>query len=90
MADHESNLQEGISTLGVEVMHLIERLEKEVEDGVIRQPRIGAVAIVFEIDYIDDDGDNANGIDFRSSDPRRWVQHAMFTAAARISIDNSA
>lgn len=86
MENHEANLQEGISALGAETMALIEKLEAEVESGAIREPRIGAVAIVFEIDYVDEDGDRCNGIDFRSSDPRRWVQQGMFTSAARIAI----
>ncbi len=48
---------------------------------------LGIVAIVCEIDYVDDDGDARTGMPFWCSDPRRFVQHGLLLAAAGQAIE---
>lgn len=63
--------------LGLISAELIDRLEEDYRDAEIE---VGVVALVVEVTSHKDEW---TAIEFRCSDPRRWIQLGLFDAAAR-------
>jgi hypothetical protein len=74
---------EKLGKLAAEVMQMID--EATIEDGC--EARVGAVAVVVELNVDEDDGPGFTEIRYRHSDSRRWVQAGFFEAATRAVIE---
>lgn len=72
-----------ISRLGETAAELMETVECEFaeRDGV----EVGVVAVVAEVNYVDEDGDEVTEIRYRCSDGRSWIQAALFGRAVKIA-----
>ncbi len=72
-----------LSELGKIAAELIDQLELDYERDDVQ---VGVVALVVEI--TDSDGD-WTAIQYRCSDPRRWIQLGLFETARRSVIQSS-
>lgn len=66
------------TSVGQMAAGLMETIETEFGENA----RVGTVALVVEIEHIDDEGDAATSITCACSDRRGWVQHGLLTSAA--------
>ena len=69
-----------ISELGVHAAELMEHMETEYAG---KNGELGVVAVIAEINYVEDDGEEVTCIEYRCSDGRRWVQRGIFHEAYR-------
>lgn len=67
--------------LGVVAAELMDRLESDYAGK--QSVEVGIVAVVAEINFIDDGGEDVTAIEYRCSDGRRWIQAALFEHAKR-------
>jgi hypothetical protein len=73
------------SILHAAVEQLLDHLDDD--EDYSDEAALGVVAVVCEIEWTDDDGDQRTGIAFWCSDPRRFVQHGLLAMAARQAIE---
>jgi hypothetical protein len=71
-----------LTRLGELAAELMEALEDEHGE----EARLGVVAVVVEVTGADDEW---TAVQYRCSDPRRWIQSGLFAAAGRAVIDSS-
>lgn len=65
-------------SVGIAAADLMETLDKEFPSGY----SLGTVALVVEVNYIDEDEDKANTILVASDEKRGWARKAFLSAAA--------
>ncbi len=74
-----------MSQIGVLTAELMERIEESFNENH-ELVTIGVVAVVAEIIYKDEDGDEFEAIEYRCSDDRRWIQHGLFSVASKVAL----
>lgn len=69
-----------LTELGQNAVEMFESLDEQY--GEFSGVQVGVVAVVVEITW-DDGDDKITSVSYRCSDPRRWIQHGIFSAAVR-------
>jgi hypothetical protein len=76
-----------LSQASIKAAELIEQLAEILDadpgDTIIRESiEVGAVAMVVEVNYADTEGNTYCVLQWRCSEPRRWVQFGLFRRVA--------
>lgn len=69
-----------VGELGVTAAGLMDRIEADYSE--FNEVEVGVVAVIAEINY-EKDGEEYTSVEYRCSDPRKWIQGGLFKYASK-------